>query len=247
MDLFRNIESWQTYERSLWHPVESKLAERDAAMRHESKELIANHVGACKSEVLRRLGEGKSEAERQTLEKQLADVFSIHQHFETNGQLQQRVEPAVPRYRELVDLPNQYGDAQGSRKGDLVYDVPICDGLKALVRDNPSILDKLRTASANWATPEPGDSVEIFCDIPDGEVLRNHPQLGIKADRSDGAVRLGSILYYDEVEVCNPLGAFAGTHKLGLLYWALIKMTVLWPQRSVEHSQGVTTWTFADV
>ena len=44
------------------------------------------------------------------------------------------------------------------------------------------------------------------------------------ADRSDGSTRLAIILYYDDVEVVNPIGAFHGTHKLGLFYWALVNI-----------------------
>ena len=36
------------------------------------------------------------------------------------------------------------------------------------------------------------------------------------------SIRLGFILYYDDLEVCNPLGAFHGTHKLGMFYWTLV-------------------------
>ena len=37
-------------------------------------------------------------------------------------------------------------------------------------------------------------------------------------------MRLGFILYYDDLEVVNPLGAFHGRHKLGLFYWALLNL-----------------------
>ena len=58
----------------------------------------------------------------------------------------------------------------------------------------------------------------VYADIPDGSVFRNHPELGVSADRSDDAVRLAFILYYDDilyydVEVVNALGAFTGVHK----------------------------------
>ena len=38
------------------------------------------------------------------------------------------------------------------------------------------------------------------------------------------SVRLGFILYYDDLEVVNPLGAFHGRHKLGMFYWALLNL-----------------------
>ena len=48
--------------------------------------------------------------------------------------------------------------------------------------------------------------------------------MGPASDRSDGTVRLAFILYYDDLEVVNPLGAFHGTHKLGMFYWALVNV-----------------------
>ena len=69
---------------------------------------------------------------------------------------------------------------------------------------------------------------------PDGEVMQKHPELGQSADRSDGSVRLAFILYYDDLEVVNPLGAFHGTHKLGMFYWALVNTAA--EQRMAFHN-----------
>ena len=55
--------------------------------------------------------------------------------------------------------------------------------------------------------------------------------MGIGSDRSDGSVRLAFILYYDDLEMVNPLGAFHGTHNLGMYYWALVNL-----DRSVRMS-----------
>ena len=62
-------------------------------------------------------------------------------------------------------------------------------------------------------------------DLPDGARFRDHPELGTTADRSDGALRLAFILYYDDVEVTNPIGAFHGKHKLGMFYWTLVNVS----------------------
>lgn len=52
-------------------------------------------------------------------------------------------------------------------------------------------------------------------DICDGTFYKNHPIL------SD-PISLGIIAYYDDVEVANPLGPKAKTHKLGVFYWSMI-------------------------
>ena len=184
------------------------------------KKMLAEHDERCKAELLRRLGEGKTLAQQEELLRTVADIFSVSAHTETRGELEARVEPARAQYRELVDRPDAHGQPQGARRGDHVYDVPICEGLNAIIRDNPSVLQAWQEASEGWAC-QPGE-VTVLTDITDGSVFRNHPELGIHADRSDGALRLGFILYYDEVEVVNAIGQFTGTHKIGLFYWGLI-------------------------
>ena len=53
-------------------------------------------------------------------------------------------------------------------------------------------------------------------DICDGEFVRNHL---IFSEHFDG---LQFLLYYDDIEVCNALGAKAGKHKLGKLMTMLV-------------------------
>ena len=185
-------------------------------------ELLRAHDARCKAEVLRRLGEGKSQVEKNLLMRTIADAFSASSHLESKGEMYARVQPAPARMRELVDRPDSKGKPQGPRRGDHVYDVPICDGLRAIVRDNPDILAAWRDVAGTWASPKAGEHVTVYCDITDGSVFRQHPELGINADRTDGALRLGFILYYDEVEVCNAIGHNCGVHKIGLFYWSLI-------------------------
>ena len=200
----------------------SKMAQN--AIIDACKAVVSEHVTACKDEVLRRFAVGHSEAEVKGFEAMVKDIFDAHKTIETPAQLEQRVQPVVARRRELIDRPNSNGEATGPRSDDHVYDVPIADGLKAILRDDPSLWNQLRQAADSWAEPKAGDSLNVFHDISDGAVFREHPELGVQADRSDGAVRTGFILYYDEVEVCNALGAFTGVHKIGLFYWALLNL-----------------------
>ena len=185
-------------------------------------ELLKDHDARCKAELIRRLGDGKTPAEKDELAQTIADVFSASSHVETKGELYARVQPAPARRRDLVDRPDKHGRAQGPRRGDHVYDVPICDGLKTLVRDNPHLLTTWQQAADNWARPEAGESITVYSDITDGSVFREHPELGINADRSDNSLRLGFIIYYDEVEVCNAIGHNCGVHKIGLFYWGIL-------------------------
>ena len=49
----------------------------------------------------------------------------------------------------------------------------------------------------------------VMRDICDGSFVKNHTLF----QRYPNALQF--IIYYDDIEVCNPLGSSAGTHKLG--------------------------------
>ena len=183
--------------------------------------MLRAHDERCKDEVVRRLSAGRSEAERESILKEVADVFSACAHIETPTQLKDRIRPAPARYRELIDRPDARGRPQGPRRGDHVYDVPIADVLKAIVRDNPDVLSQWREQAAGWVL-KPRESITVYADITDGSFFREHPELGVAADRSDGALRVAFILYYDEVEVVNAIGNAVGVHKIGLFYWGAL-------------------------
>ena len=57
-------------------------------------------------------------------------------------------------------------------------------------------------------------SVGLLEDFCDGELIKNHPILcNLKS--------LQIIAYYDELEVCNPLGTHTKKHKLGIILFTL--------------------------
>ena len=48
--------------------------------------------------------------------------------------------------------------------------------------------------------------LKIFCD---GTLFKTHPIF------ADHPLALQLVTYYDEIELCNPLGSHRGVHKLG--------------------------------
>lgn len=50
---------------------------------------------------------------------------------------------------------------------------------------------------------------DLLCDFCDGDMFQEHPLFG--AD----PYALQVIVYFDELEVCNPLGSRATKHKIG--------------------------------
>lgn len=53
---------------------------------------------------------------------------------------------------------------------------------------------------------------EFIGDFCDGKLLKNHELF----KHSPNALQI--VVYFDEVEACNPLGSHAGVHKLGNMY-----------------------------
>ena len=51
----------------------------------------------------------------------------------------------------------------------------------------------------------------LIGDFGDGSLYKNHSLY----TSSDGSLKLQFVIYYDEVEVSNPLGSHKGKHKLG--------------------------------
>lgn len=50
---------------------------------------------------------------------------------------------------------------------------------------------------------------DFYYNFCDGQLYKDHPLFGV----DDKSLQL--ILYYDDVEVVNPLGSYRGKHKLG--------------------------------
>ena len=190
------------------------------------EELVDPMLLKIKEECLRRLS--ATPEDRQSLEQQIGDIFDVHCGIETvakeDSRMRASLAPVVPVRRQFIDTPDAHGKATGSRTGDFCYDMPFDKELADMLNKDDDLLQKLRSASDSWAAegPSPGETRTIYCDIPDGEVMRTHPGLTVAQEGSDAS--LAVILYYDDLEVCNPLGAFHGIHKLGMFYWALVNI-----------------------
>lgn len=62
------------------------------------------------------------------------------------------------------------------------------------------------------------DNTDVLRDIKDGDAYRSNPFFQENPDA------LGIILYSDEVEICNPLGAAKGVHKILNIYMTLAEI-----------------------
>ena len=202
-----------------------KMVPNTVVQTNVKEDLVMPLVSKMKDETYRRLGATTPE-EWQDLEKLIGSVFDVHKGIESekreDGVLRRGLKIVAPVSRRLIDAPDKNGKPTGPRRGDVAWDMPMKEELESWLQQDPSLLAQLRQASDEWARskPAPGSTKRVYVDVSDGDIVRNHPGLGAEADRSDGSIRLAFILYYDDLEVVNPLGAFHGTHKLGMFYWA---------------------------
>ena len=95
---------------------------------------------------------------------------------------------------------------QKVRSKDVFYYVPIIETLKRIIV-LPEIQQEL-----NFSRPSDGDKVHDYCD---GSIFRDNPLFRSNKDA------LQIIAYYDDLEVCNPIGSYARKHKLGCLFFTL--------------------------
>lgn len=132
--------------------------------------------------------------------------------------------PVQPVRRVLID------EQTGKPTNDVCYDLPIDQTLEYMLQSRPDVWDNVRHANVEWmqkSCEEAGKERSTLKDLTDGIVLRSHPMLGDVAaitarDTGDCSPRLKMILYYDEVETVNAIGAFTGKHKIGLFYYVLV-------------------------
>eukprot|EP00965_Chrysotila_dentata_P236276 6201228-Pleurochrysis_carterae.AAC.1 len=159
------------------------------------------------------------------LEKAILPIMDVHKgiasaHSEGTAR-KNRLGNALlePVKRALID-------PTGERSCDFVYDVPLDSELERCMLSDPNLYSCIKSASDKWAArrKHPGDCEVIsISDITDGSVFRNHSRLGDTAPETC-KTQVAVILYYDEVEPVNALGAFVGKHKLGMYYWALVNL-----------------------
>ena len=94
------------------------------------------------------------------------------------------------------------------QKQDHFQYIPLLSSLKSLLSD-VSIPDEVEQCSARVHTDG------IIEDVCDGKAFKAHPMF------SGDPYALQIIAFYDELELCNPLGTHVKKHKLAIVLYAL--------------------------
>ena len=88
---------------------------------------------------------------------------------------------------------------------DKFYYIPLLETLKQLL-SHPDIIKEFNSGLKNGG---------LLTDLCDGNLYKQHPLFGACTHS------IQIIAYYDDVEVCNPIGSYVQTHKLGCLFFTL--------------------------
>jgi hypothetical protein len=95
------------------------------------------------------------------------------------------------------------------KKDTMVY-IPILKTLQSML-NNISVRNEI---NRSHCTIDP----EVLSDYCDGDVFKSHPIF------SKHTKSFQILLYYDDVEICNPLGSKKSIHKLGIFYFTLANL-----------------------
>jgi hypothetical protein len=121
------------------------------------------------------------------------------------------------------------------QKNDCVWDFPLEEQLQALIKHDHGAAYQIARASNQWsaagwrATLNVGDEPPLS-DITDGKIFKSHPMLGAASRpllcgiTGSDAIKTAWKAYYDDVEVCNPLGVARGVHSLAAFYVSLVNL-----------------------
>lgn len=93
---------------------------------------------------------------------------------------------------------------------DFFYYVPLVEQLKVLLL-NPKYRHEVFKEKIQ---PQNG----ILNDIDDGTIVHTHPLLSLQGNS------LKIVLYFDDVELCNPIGTRRLIHKVGLFYYSVMNL-----------------------
>uniref|UniRef100_A0A1X7T9Z5 Uncharacterized protein n=1 Tax=Amphimedon queenslandica TaxID=400682 RepID=A0A1X7T9Z5_AMPQE len=107
---------------------------------------------------------------------------------------------------------------------EYAYDIPLEKSLQQLL-SNSSIFDQVMSGHCQ--------NDNLFEDYCDGSIFKNHLLFSVNP------TALQVMLYYDDLEICNPIGSRAKKHKIGVFYYILGNIPPKW-RSSLKVIQLVT-------
>jgi hypothetical protein len=143
-----------------------------------------------------------------TFENAIKDIKSKHlldRHLVASGYLILPQSVLLDRVWSWVKKPRPHL----VRKPIQFFEVPFIPVLQQLLNEDDIL------HCVNHPRPPQDPDHGLLRDYQDGEFVRSHPIFG----QDPKALKI--LLYYDDVEISNPLGSKTKTHKLAMFYWSL--------------------------
>ena len=109
------------------------------------------------------------------------------------------------------------------------YYIPISENLKRLLQNDPQALEMVHATQKEWSAkmPPKGTEKRIYTDVTSGDLFHDHEMLGDSQrgnPKWNGRIRLCILMYYDGLEVANPLGFARGKHQLGVFLYTIVNL-----------------------
>ena len=116
----------------------------------------------------------------------------------------------------------RYISRRKQRVLDVVEDkflyIPLCKSIEQFLQNKDILLLVFSNKARQFDN-------SFYCDVSDGSIFQQHPMFSV----NEHAMKI--LLYFDDIEICNPLGKKAGVHKLGVFYYSLVNVPVHYRSR----------------
>ncbi|XP_077870141.1 uncharacterized protein LOC144363069 [Saccoglossus kowalevskii] len=145
-------------------------------------------------------------------EKEVSDTFSkIDSHYKQDQYIKRNflsVRLCEVKLGETIVSKRKGRKYHVTSRDDTFVYVPLLESIRQLISNV-----RIRTLVTNPPKTAPDG---YYFDMLDGEIYQTHNLL------CDDDIPI--ILYYDEIDICNPLGSRSGIHKLGMFYYTIAKI-----------------------
>lgn len=219
------------------HDIRENHGVGDAGMG-SVKESMRSLLGAAEVELTRRLAPFVTKCSDLSLRSIVRETLDVFNGIETGRResafMKGRVPYIEPVEHVLGKVTYKTTDLEGftfSSK-DLThkaYYIPISSNIERVCQHDEQALEMVHRTQKEWSkkTPPRGTTKRVYADIPSGNLFGDHERLG-DAQRGNpewnGKIRICIVLYYDGLEVANPLGFARGMHQLGVFLYSIVNL-----------------------
>ena len=202
------------------------------------KDTMRTLLGDVQEELVRRLAPSVSRCSDVELRSIVSETLDVFKGLESGRRekafMKSRVPYIEPVEHTLGKVTYKTVDAEGftysgKELTHKAYYIPISGSIPRVCQNDPNALEMIHRTQEEWSknAPPRGTTKRIYLDIPHGDLFQEHEMLG-DTQRGNpywkGRIRIAIVLYYDGLEVANPLGFARGKHQLGVFLYSIINL-----------------------